>query len=433
MRYGSVCSGIEAASVAWIPLGWTCSFMSEIEPFPLAVLTHRFPGVPIHGDFTTIQAGQYADIDVLIGGTPCQSFSVAGLRGGMGDARGNLALEFMRLVSRLRPRWVVWENVPGCLSSNEGRDFGSIIGALGELGYGVAYRILDAQNFGVPQRRRRVFVIGHLGDWQRAAAVLFEPASLRRNPEASGKTKSISATLTAHSAGAGCGADDNTAAGNQLVASTLLSSESHGPSCESTLIPQRVTPTLTASCMQRTGNNQDAFVVPMAYAIRNDALRNDREDATSHEQTGLKISENVAPTLDTGTPHAVAYCTVTHTLRGEGFDASEDGTGRGIPLVPMAFTLNDHLQDIGHNVSPTLKVFSKVATTTEYAVRRLIPVEVERLQGFPDDFTLVPFRKGQSADGPRYKAAGNSMATVVIAWLGKRMKMVDAIPCEHTS
>ena len=178
MIYGSVCSGIEAASVAWHPLGWKASFLSEIDKFPRAVLAHHYPDTPLHGDFTTIQKGEYADINVLVGGTPCQSFSVAGLRKGLDDPRGNLMLEFGSLAKRLTPKWLVWENVPGVLSSNGGRDFGSFLGMLGVLGYGFAYRILDAQYFGVAQRRRRVFVVGHIGDWRCAAAVLFERASL---------------------------------------------------------------------------------------------------------------------------------------------------------------------------------------------------------------------------------------------------------------
>jgi len=179
MIYGSVCSGIEAATVAWHPLGWEPAFFAEIDPFARAVLSHHFPEVPLHADFTTIQAGQYRPIDILVGGTPCQSFSVAGFRGGLADARGNLALEYILLAQRLRPRWVVWENVPGVLSSDGGRDFGAFIGGLAELGYGIGYRVLDAQYFNLAQRRERVFVVGSLGDWRAAVEVLFEPASLR--------------------------------------------------------------------------------------------------------------------------------------------------------------------------------------------------------------------------------------------------------------
>jgi DNA (cytosine-5)-methyltransferase 1 len=216
IKYGSVCSGIEAATVAWHPLGWKPAFFSEIEPFPCAVLAHHYPKVPLHGDFTTIGADDYGTIDLLVGGTPCQSFSIAGLRGGLDDDRGNLALEFLRLADRKRPRWLVWENVPGVLSSNGGRDFGSILGGMVELGYSIAYRVLDAQHFGVPQRRRRVFVVGYLGDWRRAAAVLFERHSLSGHPAPRRETGPSVAALTANGVGT-CGADDNQGQAGHLI------------------------------------------------------------------------------------------------------------------------------------------------------------------------------------------------------------------------
>jgi len=201
MRYGSVCSGIEAATMAWHHMGWKPAFFSDIEAFPCAVLQHHYPTVPLHGDFTSIKDDEYGPIDLLVGGTPCQSFSVAGLRGGMDDERGNLALEFIRLAQRKRPQWVVWENVPGVLSSNGGRDFGSFLGALAEIGYGFAYRVLDAQFFGVAQRRRRVFVVGYLGDWRRAAAVLFERESLSGNPAPSREAREEATAATEVSSG----------------------------------------------------------------------------------------------------------------------------------------------------------------------------------------------------------------------------------------
>jgi len=183
LKYFSVCSGIEAASCAWEPFGWEPVGFSEIEPFPSAVLAHRFPGVKNYGDMTKYKewkdVGQF---DVLVGGTPCQSFSVAGLRKGLDDPRGNLMLTFGAIADYFKPSWIVWENVPGVLSSNKGRDFGAFLGMLAELGYGFAYRVLDAQYYGVAQRRRRVFVVGYLGDWRRAAAVLFESESLCGHP-----------------------------------------------------------------------------------------------------------------------------------------------------------------------------------------------------------------------------------------------------------
>ena len=195
MRYGSVCSGIEAASVAWEPLGWTPAWFSEIDPFPSAVLAHHYPEVPNHGDFTKLIDSAHhvhgeQPIDLLVGGTPCQAFSVAGLRAGLADPRGGLTLEFIKLVRALRPKWVVWENVPGVLSQDGGRAFGARLGALAESGYGWAYRVLDAQYVrvdgypgAVPQRRKRVFVVGCSGgDFIRAASALLEPEGVRGDP-----------------------------------------------------------------------------------------------------------------------------------------------------------------------------------------------------------------------------------------------------------
>jgi DNA (cytosine-5)-methyltransferase 1 len=351
MRYGSVCSGIEAATMAWHPIGWTPSFFSEIDDFPRAVLQHHYPETPLHGDFTTIEAGTYDPIDLLVGGTPCQSFSIAGLRGGLGDDRGNLALEYLRLADRLRPNWLVWENVPGVLSSNGGRDFGSILGGMGELGYGFAYRVLDAQYVrtlpfpaAVPQRRRRVFVVGYLGDWRRAAAVLFDGESL------------------------------------------------HGNSPPRRQAGQKPGPTLSARTKGGGGLGTDFDL--------------DGGFVTNSGEIGKCITANGQGSLDPELETLVA-----HTLKAEGFDASEDGTGRGTPIVPVAF-------DTMQIASPPI--------TTPYAVRRLTPRECERLQGFPDDFTNVPWRGKPSApDGRRYKSLGNSMAANVMGWIGERIELVE--------
>lgn len=190
MRYLSVCSGIEAASVAWQPLGWEPVAFSEIDRFASAVLAQRFPKVPNLGNMEAFRGWKIDPIDLLVGGTPCQSFSVAGLRKGLDDPRGNLALVYLGILEKYRPRWCVWENSPGVLSSSGGRDFGAFVGRLAQLGYGFAYRVLDAQYvrveshpYAVPQRRRRVFVVGHSGgDWKRAAEVLLEPEGMRGNP-----------------------------------------------------------------------------------------------------------------------------------------------------------------------------------------------------------------------------------------------------------
>ena len=317
MRYGSVCSGIEAATQAWHGLGWEPAFFSDIEKFPVAVLQHHYPDVPCHGDFTTITEDEYGAIDLLVGGTPCQSFSVAGLRGGMDDERGNLALEFIRLAQRKRPQWLVWENVPGVLSSNGGRDFGSFLGALAEIGYGFAYRVLDAQYFGVAQRRRRVFVVGYLGDWRRAAAVLFERESLSGNP---------------------------------------------APSREE---GEKVAPAVTTGPpFSRTGNErvECEAIVPVAYDKQRIGQYGDGE--------------------------------VSSTLAARDYKDATD-------LV-----------------------------ATSLSVRRLTPTECERLQGFPDNFTQIPYRNKPAEncpDGPRYKALGNSFAVPVVRWIGERIQAVEAL------
>lgn len=435
MRYGSVCSGIEAATVAWHPLGWQPSFFSEIDAFPRAVLAHHYPAVPCHGDFTTIGADAYAAIDVLVGGTPCQSFSVAGLRAGLDDERGNLALEFCKLARRLGPRWVVWENVPGVLSSGGGRDFGSIVGGMVELGYGVAWRVLDAQYVrvdgfrrAVPQRRRRVFVVGHLGDWRRAAAVLFERASLRWDSPPRREAGQIAARTLASSLGKRGGVPnaDNALAGG-LIANEIAHTLTRGAE--------------SAGKGGYAGRRQEDDVNLVAHTLnaKGGAGRSDSETETE------------------------TFLPVAHALRGDGFDASEDGTGRGTPLVPIAFAENSRaevrMMDGDGGIAPQLTTGggkpgqgqpciafharqdpdsgpvthpldtdgSSIGIFTGWRVRRLMPVECERLMGFPDGYTAIPYRGKAAADGPRYKALGNSMAVNCMRWIGRRIEQVERI------
>ena len=371
MIYGSVCSGIEAATAAWHPLGWKPSFFSEIEKFPRAVLDHHYPDVPLHGDFTTIEKNQYADIDLLVGGTPCQSFSVAGLRKGMDDDRGNLALEYLKLAQRIGPRWLVWENVPGVLSSNEGRDFGAFIGGLEECGYQCAWRILDAQYFGVPQRRRRVFVVGYLGDWRPAAAVLFERESLFRNPPPSRETREGIAT----------------------VSGTLTSS---------------------GTGTQRVGGNfgeLDNYIPVSTITL-------------SSGQANAEINEELSPTLNCNRDGSPIAFNMSQAVAIKTCNTKQNGRFHN---DKVAFTLDRaQVQAVGH----TVQAAHSHAVATNMQVRRLTPIECERLQGFPDDFTKIPWRNKQPSDcpdGPRYKALGNSFAVPVISWLGKRIETVQEI------
>lgn len=384
MRYLSVCSGIEAATVAWHPLGWTPVAFAEIDPFASAVLAHRIPHVPNLGDFTEIQASDVGAVDVMVGGTPCQSFSVAGLRGGLGDDRGNLALEFCRLADRLRPRWIVWENVPGVLSSNGGRDFGAILGALGELGYGWAYRVLDAQYFGVPQRRRRVFLVGHLGNWLLAAAVLFERQSLQRHSPPRRETREG----LAHSITARAGNSSRPAGGNgNLIPAVCPTLRAGGNSTGGDRPPGTDVDTVESLIPIAFGGNNTAGALEVATAVR-------AKGGSGHmdfESETFLVEKPAFPW-----PPDVA----------DPISASEGDT----------YTHEGRNNFRLHNVVPA-----------SMRVRRLTPRECERLQGFPDDWTLVPYRGRPAPDGPRYRAIGNSFPVPVIRWIGERISLVERV------
>jgi DNA (cytosine-5)-methyltransferase 1 len=375
-RYGSVCSGIEAATVAWHSLDWKPAWLSEIEPFPSAVLAHHYPHVPNLGDMTKFEEWPDESIDLLVGGTPCQSFSVAGLRQGLADPRGNLMLTFLAIAQRQRPRWIVWENVPGVLSSNRGRDFGTFLGALGELGYGFAYRVLDAQWFGVAQRRRRVFVVGYLGDWRHPAKVLFESESVCRNTAPSREAEKNSTASAEHGASNG---------GIPDVAQTLSSRDYKGPSCG------------------RDGlvGNPIAVAQPVAFA-QNQLGEVRTGEVTNTLNTNSNASGRNTPMVVQPYVGGVDYETNAHTIdepTGPLLKGSATGGGRPLPAVATAMQ-----------------------------VRRLTPVECERLQGFPDNYTNIPWRKKpESPDGPRYRALGNSMAVPVMRWIGKRIKQMDEL------
>ena len=590
MRYLSVCSGIEAVSVAWQPLGWQPAMFAEIDPFCCWLLRSRYGASrPVHmpsphnaptrkeakqraaairnvvalpadgavinaGDFTKIGVGDVGTIDLLAGGTPCQSFSVAGKRAGLDDPRGNLTIEFARLAGRLRPLWLVWENVPGVLSIDDGRTFGAFLGMLVELGYGIAYRVLNAQHFGVPQRRRRVFVVGHLGDWRAAATVLLERHSLSGYPPPRRETRQGVAggvevgpagdrlTDTAPTIDARC---KDGFVRNQLGIGVLSSTDetSHCLNAGGMGRQHFESETLIAHALSadgfdasEDGTGRGTPVVPVAIC-------------TAHTQSnGSGFSDDIAHTLESGSAQAVAFAqntrdevrlyggngktvdalaaqpsakqqcyvafsakdygadadNVAPTLRGMGHDRSHaNGGGQ----VAIAFTQNqegdvlsgDVMQSLGTNANATGRNAPTVAftlhgsdgtvsaasstdiagslrtrapgsienssttavlqehsvawsgeltastdiagtlqrggeggridgvMTPQMAVRRLTPRECERLQGFPDDYTLVEYRGKPAADGPRYRALGNSMAVPVMRWIGQRIAAVDAI------
>jgi DNA (cytosine-5)-methyltransferase 1 len=393
-------------------------------------------------------------VGLLVGGTPCQSFSVAGLRKGLEDPRGNLALTYVGILDKFRPKWFIWENVPGVLSSGGGRDFGSFLGAVAECGYGFAYRVLDAQYFGVPQRRRRVFVVGYLGDWRPPAEVLFESESLSGNPKPSRKTRQsvagyvessfgqyredVIAGTTKASGGVLSGGSEtfivgalDTECGGQKLSHQSINSghifavyENH-PSDSRVREMGDVCQTVTSTWGSGGGNipfvqniayewhNQDSRIKPIQVAATLNCNAGGREGHLVQSigftqcDAARDVGQNISPTLrsggDGGYPaHSVAYGFEPGITKREG--------------NPNRFS---------EEISPTLRAEmgdNQVSIANSMAVRRLTPVECERLQGFPDNYTNI---KENCPDGSRYKAMGNSMAVPVMRWIGERINRLE--------
>ena len=473
MKYLSVCSGVEAATVAWHGLGWSPVAFSDIEKFPSEVLAYHYPNVPNLGDMTKYKEWNLnGSIDLLVGGTPCQSFSVAGLRKGLEDPRGNLMLTYVGILDKFRPKWCVWENVPGVLSSNRGRDFGSFLGALVELGYGFSYGVLDAQYFGVPQRRRRVFVVGCLGDWVSPAKVLFESESLRRNnPKSKGKKQNSPAFTSSSFGGYGEGVGTIRASGGDLGggSETLIATPDGNHTTGSLLArdykgignqdltdgrglivyenhptDSRVkemgdTCTTVLARWGTGGGNVPIALAETVYPIHPQAMYFEGGGRKNNDGkgNGLGVGELNDPmfTLTTVDKHAVAYGFEPGIAKREGNPARfvENGTptlraNMGDNQTATAYAVDVYNQAIDGNVTATLTQACGGTNTSgpklmqQMAVRRLTPVECERLQGFPDDYTNI---KPKCPDGPRYKAMGNSMAVPVMRWIGKRIEEVS--------
>lgn len=439
MRYLSLFSGIEAATAAWDELGWECVGVSEIDPYGCALLAQKYPHVPNLGDVTAIDETAIAmlgRIDLLVFGSPCQDLSVAGKRRGFTDEDGELTRSGLfhaaaRIIGWARKhcglRWAVWENVPGAFSSNSGRDFAVVVGELAGLehvdvpahGWGnegcavgehgmVEWGTLDAQWFGVAQRRRRCFAVADFGDWAGRQPILLEPARLRGDSAPCREAGQIAAAGTLRSTDGGCDLD-------HARAGHLVGVPGLGLTCVSNAEGATGLPFLTCSNLAKTVNNQTPLLAfanvgefgGMQQVDVCDPLRAKGGDVGHGGESIIAFNWNAQPDQMRFDPHVTASLTcsqesavcvtghVTHTLKADGFDASEDGTGRGQPIVANGF-----------------------------AVRRLTPMECERLQGFGDNYTHVTYRGKPAADGPRYKALGNSMAVPVMRWIGVQIDMV---------
>ena len=443
IRYASVCSGVEAASLAWETLGWKPVFFSEIEPFPCEVLRLRFPDVPNVGDMTKIQGEKYAGaVDLLVGGTPCQGFSVAGKQRGLDDERSCLAMAYVRLLETMRPRWFVWENVPGALSTNGGMDFKRFIEAIDAVGYHVAWRVLDAQYVrvdgfpgAVPQRRRRLFAVGHSGDWRNPAQVLFEPASLLGDhPPLRRPWRGASSSSSENAGGSGkeCAFWDGGQTCGTLTTRTHNNTRPEVGYCS---IITETYPIDSKNATRRPdspyGNNNvigcagdpshtiDTAQIPSAIVVLSDNHANEGCKRfvcydTHAQDSRMSETGNVSPTISArsgtgGNNLPVVHCISENII---GRKPENGGNGKGFQ----------------ENLSYTLDTAGVHGVCIRSFARKLTPLECERLMGFPDNWTRISWRgkpPEECPDNHRYRACGNSMCVNVMRWIGNRIDMVD--------
>ncbi|TCD74971.1 hypothetical protein MCC10002_0688 [Bifidobacterium longum subsp. longum] len=526
MKYISLFSGIEAATVAWEQLGWEPLAFSEIDPFPSAVLQHHYQNIPNLGDVTKIDWSPYVGAaDIVVGGSPCQSFSVAGKREGLAGASG-LMFEYIRAVRELRPRWFVWENVPGAFSSEQGGAYRQLLSEMDALGYGLAWRVLDAQFFGVAQRRERVFLVGSLGT-MRCAEVLFERESMSWDHQSSRQKRQALTEEAQKRVGtadhdSGCLTPGETQSRRGYPTSgvypTLSTREKSGQNQESVFLCQTaqtgsngklvkqddvmntldrtnstaiaaldfnptdarlryaqddVSQTLTARA--GTGGNQVPLVQVQPLVFNPNA-------GITEKGGGFALSEDVTPTLKTDHNPAVAFTQNQRAevrelevagalaaqpgIKQQTYICRADGQTNAMTSVNLAPTLTSQAKKdspliypaedstgedepvtlqirggkpgggkgalIQRDMSATLSTHNTQTLITgdhekrDLTVRRLTPRECERLQGFPDDYTDIPYRNKEHApDGARYKALGNSMAVPVMRWIGQRIQETE--------
>lgn len=436
LRTGSFFTGVGGFELGFNEIAEP-AFFSEIDPAACAVLSHRFPHIPNLGDIKEINAHAVKgfDVDCVVAGWPCQDLSIAGSRQGLAGARSSLFFELMRLVGAARPRWLVFENVPGLLSSQQGHDFAAVLAALADLGYGLAWRVLDAQWFGLPQRRRRVFVVGHLGAPARAAQVLLEPEGGRWDPPPRRPTRPQTA------AAAGSRTDRHHRSCRPLPAEVASTLQARGrtPDAEGAagghLVPVAVqTPAVDpASALLASaghhgyssprGDGCDPLVV-QAFALRGRPGGAAAERHGNGETTGAVRAASGGSSRDylvTGVGAAVsenqqAVCRLSQVCNS--LTAGGGKPGQGYPAAL---------------VGPLILADGIVVCGCGLRVRRLTPRECERLMGLPDDWTLVPLktckngRIRMTADSGRYRLCGNAVAVPVVTWIARRLARADAM------
>lgn len=449
LKFISLFSGIEAASVAWEPLGWEPIAFSEIEPFPCELLKQRYPNVPNLGDITEIDWSAYrGKVDLIVGGSPCQSFSIAGNREGLKGESG-LMFEYIRAVREVMPRYFVWENVPGALSSEKGAAFGQLLHEMDVCGYGLAWRVLDAQFFGVPQRRRRVFLVGCLGNAGHAAQILFEREGVRWDyPSSRDKRESLAAHAKSRIGSCytmlvrcGCAGGGKGALIQDDVSATLSTSNvqtvfqpigfiNNSPSAGSIGADVEIAPTM------RAGDNL-ASIPSACYCLQGNMIG--RGDKNGPQGDG--INDDIAYTLNTTDRHAVACPSQVICMADANANAAIDNDLTGTlkvggepPIVSFPWNAGGNAAGsaIEDGTSPTIRSTRSgepaVAIKDDecaFIVRKLMPIECERLQGFPDGWTDIEFKGKPASDAVRYKALGNSMAVPVMRWIGERINQFD--------
>lgn len=450
LTVGSLFSGIGGGDLGMEQAGFALRWQCEVESFPRRVLGAHWPGVPCYEDVQTLFGKELERVDCVIFGSPCQDLSIAGRRAGLMGRRSGLFFDAVRGLEDVLPTWIVFENVPGLLSSRGGRDFLVVLDSLEQLGYGLAWRVLDSQHFRVAQRRRRVYVVGCLGDPTRAGQVLFEREGRAGDSAASGTPGAdVARTLTAGTGGSSGKEQQHTFL---PVARTLTAPDSPRYDGDT---ENFVVSALTTKPYADNEAQEDRLVVAATLTGATGARSNPggrrRENgenlvAATLKQRGRGATDEVMDNLQvayalrsdpggTGQGHNTNY--VTHALTAEGHDASEDGTGRGTPIVIQDVRggtrdCTDHGQGIGISEGGpcyTLGATERhgVATGGDrgvFGVRRLTPRkrECERLQGFPDGWTAIDGDK--TPDSPRYRALGNAMTVNVTRWIGRRILAV---------